>query len=314
MRDIAIGDRVRVLSGTEEGTVLSIKRDIVEVEIEDGFTIPVLNKDLVVVSSVEREHFGEEYLNDDEPAADAFITKATGEVYIGLVKNESSNGYQLSLVNHTEHAILFYIYQKKENQFILIKSGQLESLSYDTLKPNLSDSEVLSVAYIKVGDKLNSLPKLNESTFRIKAQWFIKELATIPLVRARGYFFPINETIEEINVDQLKSAMFGEDQIRPKTKYTPVSSILDLHLEELTDSPESIAPSEILPFQLEVFEAQLDKAISSGNDDLTVVHGVGNGTLKHNIQKRLSGHPHVAYFKDAQKEKFGYGALYIKFK
>lgn len=108
--------------------------------------------------------------------------------------------------------------------------------------------------------------------------------------------------------------MYGQSRNDTKPVSTPIENLLDLHIEELTDTPENFEKGDILPFQLGVFESHLDKAISAGNDDLTVVHGVGNGTLKHNIQKKLSGHPHIAYFKDAQKEKFGYGAIYIKFK
>jgi dsDNA-specific endonuclease/ATPase MutS2 len=49
-------------------------------------------------------------------------------------------------------------------------------------------------------------------------------------------------------------------------------------------------------------------------DEIVFIHGVGNGVLKQEIQKKLAGNKNVAWFQDAQKEKFGYGATRIKIK
>jgi hypothetical protein len=315
MKNIAIGDKVRVLRGTEEGIVVSIKRDIIEIEIEDGFTIPVLDKDLVVVSNSEREHFGGYSTSDQEVVAqDTFVTTATGEVYVGMMKNQNSGGYQVSIINHTMESILYYTYRKQGSRWFMIDAGQLEHLTYQTLRGTVSESEEISINYVRLADQVDAVPNIVKSSFRVKPQWFLKELSTIPLLRTVGYFFPVGKALAPIDPDQLKNAMFDQGSSETKSSYSPVGDLLDLHIEELTDTPERFAKNELLPFQIEAFESYLDKAISAGNDDLTVVHGVGNGILKHNIQKKLSGHPHVAYFKDAQKEKFGYGALYIKFK
>ena len=53
-----IGDRVRLMKGTEEGIVVKmLDKSLVEVEIEDGFAIPVLQSELVIVSSDESAAF-----------------------------------------------------------------------------------------------------------------------------------------------------------------------------------------------------------------------------------------------------------------
>jgi dsDNA-specific endonuclease/ATPase MutS2 len=49
-------------------------------------------------------------------------------------------------------------------------------------------------------------------------------------------------------------------------------------------------------------------------DEIIFIHGVGNGTLRNELHKRLSGHKNVKYYEDAQKEKFGYGATKVKIK
>ncbi|MEQ9300611.1 MAG: Smr/MutS family protein [Cyclobacteriaceae bacterium] len=314
MKNIAIGDKVRVLSSTEEGLVVGIKNDIVEVEIEDGFTIPVLNRDIVLVSGSEREYFGGDSTSDQEVEQETFVSRATGEVYVSLVKHQNASGYQLSIINHMTDALFYHAYRKKESRWIKLESGQLSNLTFQTLGKTVSDGETISISYLKLVDDADTIPKSIENTFKVKSQWFLKELPTIPLIRLEGHFFPIGTSTIPIDTDELKNAMFSKSQSESKSTYSPVGNLLDLHIEELTDTPETLSKNDILPFQLKVFESHLDKAISAGNDELTVVHGVGNGTLKHNVQKKLSGHPHIAYFKDAQKEKFGYGAIYIKFK
>jgi dsDNA-specific endonuclease/ATPase MutS2 len=49
-------------------------------------------------------------------------------------------------------------------------------------------------------------------------------------------------------------------------------------------------------------------------DEITFIHGVGNGIMRMEIHKRLSKNPQVQFFKDAMKEKFGYGATLVKLK
>jgi dsDNA-specific endonuclease/ATPase MutS2 len=49
-------------------------------------------------------------------------------------------------------------------------------------------------------------------------------------------------------------------------------------------------------------------------DEIVFIHGVGNGILRMEIHKRLGKHAYVQFFKDAMKEKFGYGATLVKLK
>ena len=46
-----IGDRVRLMRGKEEGIVTKLLgNNIIEIEIEDGFTIPVKANEVVVIN------------------------------------------------------------------------------------------------------------------------------------------------------------------------------------------------------------------------------------------------------------------------
>jgi dsDNA-specific endonuclease/ATPase MutS2 len=67
----------------------------------------------------------------------------------------------------------------------------------------------------------------------------------------------------------------------------------------------------MLRFQLAAFHKNLEGAIVHHFQNIIFIHGVGNGTLRNEIHKQLGKHPHVKTFKDARKEKFGYGATEV---
>ncbi|MDQ3394427.1 MAG: DUF2027 domain-containing protein, partial [Bacteroidota bacterium] len=53
-----IGDKVRLLRGKEEGIVTRfLDQDLVEIEIEDGFKIPVVKREVVIVAKEESDYF-----------------------------------------------------------------------------------------------------------------------------------------------------------------------------------------------------------------------------------------------------------------
>ncbi|MEM8895970.1 MAG: Smr/MutS family protein [Bacteroidota bacterium] len=319
MKKIAIGDKVRVIRGSEEGHVASINKNIVEIEIEDGFTIPVVDKDLVVISSAEQDHFGASDNSTTTSLSDestgSTLSMVTGHIYAAFTKNQQSAGYQLSIVNHTSFPVFFSTYQKKKESWLLLASAYLESLTYHSIEKILADQDDILICTHQVKDSSTTLPETINNSFRIKPSWFTKEKSVIPLLREQGYFFNLLESKpSKIDVNELKEAMFEKESEVQEVARPDAPEIVDLHIEALVDDVSTINKNEILEYQLKVFEEQFDNAIRAGRHDVTMVHGVGNGTLKYNIQKRLSGHPHVAFYKDAQKEKFGYGAIHIKIK
>ena len=56
-----VGDKVRMLRGKEEGIVTRIiDQKLIEIEIEDGFQIPVLKSEVVLVAQEEANFFKRE--------------------------------------------------------------------------------------------------------------------------------------------------------------------------------------------------------------------------------------------------------------
>jgi hypothetical protein len=106
-----------------------------------------------------------------------------------------------------------------------------------------------------------------------------------------------------------KKTGYNEHQISGK-----MSKEIDLHFEVLWPESQNMGSGDKLNLQLEHFEKSLDRAIYLGMSEITFIHGVGNGKLKTEIHRSLSRNTLIKSFKDAQKEKFGYGATLVKIK
>jgi dsDNA-specific endonuclease/ATPase MutS2 len=69
---------------------------------------------------------------------------------------------------------------------------------------------------------------------------------------------------------------------------------------------------QILNIQMSHFKSFLSSAIEKKTRKVVVIHGVGEGVLRHEIRKVLDiYHPNFE-FQDASYEEFGYGATEIR--
>ncbi len=331
-----IGDKVRSIRGNEEGIITSFPNpQEVEVEIEDGFRIPFLRNNLVLVNNEERSYFRKE---EEAPARkkkskqilrkqEAQPAQAQRGVYLAFV-HYNDQLVDVCLANNTDLSVAYTLGEAHERLFYGVKMGMLEARSWVQLQQlELSKFEswpayVVQLLFFHKGVYNYQTPL--EKKFRFKADTFYKSKRDAPIIGRKGYVFQVDgENLTPINPQQLRTQiMEGKpannakkniEAIAPK-KHRSGNMEVDLHIEKLTPHHNAIPQEEILKMQLEAFERAFDQAIAQGYDDLIVIHGVGNGTLRLEVQRRLSGHPHVDYFKDARRERFGYGATQIKIK
>ena len=103
-----IGDKVRLLRGTEEGYIKAIKGNIIDVEIEDGFVIPSVRNEVVLVNRRESEIFQKEIAPDKKP--DFARNNLPGGLLLGISKTSDAR-HQLVFLNQTKDTVLFCVYQ-----------------------------------------------------------------------------------------------------------------------------------------------------------------------------------------------------------
>lgn len=134
----------------------------------------------------------------------------------------------------------------------------------------------------------------------------------------------LSEKLEEAQQDSIRikteSNSAGNDRPRtegkdPMARYMIGKGVaeVDLHIEAIRESrPElgDIREEEYLNKQIMIFEDTLDKAVSRRLEKIIFIHGIGNGILKHEIEKRLRNYSNL-HFMGASVLKYGRGAIEV---
>lgn len=314
-----IGDKVRLLHGREEGIITRlISATLVEVEIEEGFKIPVQRKELAMVSAEEARRFKPETLKE-QPTQRQGVGSilANNGVFMAFV---SVNDRELSLhlINNTDWDLPFSLYQGSEPHLKGLKSGVLTPKTLIKIQEFLvKDFEdwgtfTFQALYYRPAFMVERVPLVKKVKFR--ANTFFKNKQKAPIVDKDAYLFQLDGEKVEVKPEQLLEKMFESEVALPSASVLKPSTVVDLHIEKLTKDFLAMTNAEKWNVQLSTFEKNLENAIANGMDEITFIHGVGNGTLREELHRRLSRHKHIQYFEDAQKERFGYGATKVKMK
>ena len=93
----------------------------------------------------------------------------------------------------------------------------------------------------------------------------------------------------------------------------PPRSVVDLHIEKLSDDWKHLRNHEIMALQLRTFEKYYDLALAHHQHSLTIIHGVGEGVLRDEIHAILRLKREVKSFVNQYHSRYGYGATDIYF-
>lgn len=325
-----IGDKVRMLRAKEQGVITRfLPGNQVEIEIEDGFRIPVMQSELVVVSPMEAERFKPS--GQAAEVREAFAPQRTlgqpGQVlasvglYLAYVP-QNDRDVALYIVNNTDWEVLFSLAEEREGGYRGIQSATLKAKTqvkineiYAMAKFEQWPTLLVQALYFRPGAGQPARMPLVKR-MKPRAQAFYKNKQTVPVLGQPGHVFQLDDEMTNAGMapptsDGLKTAMLSPNEPAPMAVVSVErpNSVVDLHIEKLV--PEGNAgrkPDEIVEIQLRAFEKNLENAIASGMGDITFIHGVGTGKLRQELHRQLSRHPNVRFFEDAQKQKFGYGA------
>jgi hypothetical protein len=93
----------------------------------------------------------------------------------------------------------------------------------------------------------------------------------------------------------------------------PPRTVVDLHIEKLSDDWKGLSNAEILDIQLREFEKWYDLSVAHRQAHFIVIHGVGSGRLRNEIHDILRLKKEVKSFVNQYHPSFGYGATEIYF-
>jgi hypothetical protein len=312
-----IGDRVRLLHGKEEGTIRKISSSgRIEVEIEEGFIIPAMKTDVVVIAEAEKSYFGAAVGISKEAETPLPISAPKDQgLYFAFLPFNDQN-LSLYLINDSHQPYLAHVSEVYGSNQRTLLAGTLnpgESKKFDDrLMKELDEWPAFLLRFIPIQNRLDKAIPPFERQMKMKATQFFKHLSKAPILRKSVYLFAMEQTTKELDIRSLNAQL---QEITPKpepVKAVKPSRSIDLHIEQLHPAPDTLSNSEKMRIQLEVFEKNLNQALASGMDEITFIHGLGNGVLRKEIHKRLSQLGNIKYFQDTQKDQWGYGATLVR--
>ena len=327
-----IGDRVRLLRGKEEGVILRfIDAQLVEVAIDGDFPVPVLRREVVVVSSDEARVFGNEptaapkarrdgrAARESAPAASVRAVRGLFLAFVPL----NDQALQVHLVNNTDLDVPFTLGHERNGQYTGLRTGLLatrSALLVDSVSLQQFEKWPAYVVQALLHPQgAHTLLDPFRRKLRFRANTFFQHKGEAPILKQIAYLFQLDpEAAPTIDPGKLVEQMFEAKSTAPAAVPSrapgEIVSEVDLHIEALTDDYQKLDNAEMLNMQLSAFEKTFDQAVAAGLDEITFIHGVGAGKLRQALHRRLSQHPHVAHYRDARRDKFGAGATTVKIK
>lgn len=126
--------------------------------------------------------------------------------------------------------------------------------------------------------------------------------------------YPFKTKEDKLDIGGLSAAGYKiYDAAKVRQHLAPARTVVDLHIEKLTDDWKGLTNFEILTIQLREFERYYYLAVSHHQPTLIIVHGLGTGKLRDEIHELLRLKKEVKNFVNRYHPSFGYGATEIYF-
>ncbi|WP_439883433.1 DUF2027 domain-containing protein [Pontibacter sp. MBLB2868] len=315
-----VGDRVRLMSGREEGIITRIlENNIVEVAIDNDFTIPVARREVVVIAPEEAKFLKQDDTSiqpskRQEPVAPVLAAQG---IYLALA-HQSEELLAVTMVNNTDFDVLFTSGEDRDNKYRGLQNDKLAPKTTRVITHyHLKDFEKWPSLLIQFIQHRNGSATLFEPVTKrvqFRANSFYKSKKMAPVLNKEAYLFQLDQKPVAVNTDKIAEQLINATTQHESFKLQAPEHEIDLHIEKLIEDHTGMSNSAILKLQLEKFQDALDRAMAANMHEIVFIHGAGNGILRKEIQKALSRTPGIKYFEDAKKEKFGYGATLVKLK
>jgi hypothetical protein len=340
------GDRVRFLNDIGGGMVNRIdEQGHVYVLTEDGFEIPVLEKELVLSRNLDYNERIEEpevkipvnpvKKEAGKPARDTvekapelpnnISGEADSNILIGFVPETQGPVFASKiacyLVNDSPW-FLYYLTGCKEGGVLrYLSSGYLEPdmknllASFDqTSLSKISDLHV-QVIFVSKGryekkEPLDGMVRLGLVNFSKESYYRENDYFSDRAILFNANGTPVTKTNDiKVPEEVLNEKEQADAPVKARKKEPAQDTLeIDLHFDE---ENSRLTPSAIMALQLSRFHAAVEEAIGKNLKRLVVIHGLGQGTLKMQIRKELQEKYPSFIFQDASFREYGFGATMI---
>lgn len=331
-----IGDKIIVLLTDEDGTVVDIMNEkMVMIEVRgvkfpaytDQIDFPyfkmfsqkkVVEKKKIHVDNIQKEK--------------SIAKKRTGEgVWLNFIPvfdkdvfdDDVVEKLKVYLINHNEEEYHFNygLYFTGERHFELKNTirGLSDFYLHDVKFEDLSDSPRFEFEF-SLANPHKKKADYFESSLKLRGKQIFKRIEELKSKNEPSFTYelfkeyPEKVTEEKVELGKLGNAGFRIYEASKFREHLPAPrSVIDLHIEKLTDSWTQLSNYEILTMQLNNFEKFYDLAVAHRQPDMVVIHGIGEGRLRDEIHDRLRLKREVKSFVNQFHHLYGFGATEIYF-
>ncbi|MDD3788086.1 MAG: DUF2027 domain-containing protein [Petrimonas sp.] len=355
MAELHVGDTVRFLSTVGGGKVKGFQsKQIVIVEDEHGFDVPVLASECVVVETAgniklaDSEAPPQEEPKKNVPKTVPVIEKnnepeetpegekiTTCLAYLpNNLKNLTTTGYECYFVNDSNYYLYFNYMSRENNAWRSRYNGLIEPNTKIFLdefdKSQLNEIEKVCVQFtafkhnkpygfknpVSVELRIDTVKFYKLHTFRQND--YFDENALV-------YYITRNDIPER---DMLVSAGDLEQSMKEKSRLdNPRPRVqrierkdknpvleVDLHINQLLETTAGMSNADMLEYQLKKFNEVMQDNLRNKNKKIVFIHGKGDGVLKNALLKELKNSYKRCFVQDASFQEYGYGATMVTIK
>ena len=184
---------------------------------------------------------------------------------------------------------------------------------------NLNDSPSYHFEFQLLTPVKNKAP-FYEASLKLKPKQLFQRIQQLQEKGEPTFSYQLFKTypdkVEEEKMELGKLAAAGYkiyEAAKARQHLPPARTVVDLHIEKLTDNWKNMSNAEILQFQVDEFEKYYELALAHYQPMLTVIHGLGSGRLRDEIHSMLRLRKPVKYFVNQYHPNYGYGATEIHF-
>lgn len=338
-----IGDEIIVLHSNEEGHVVDIMNEqMVMIEVR-GVRFPAY-MDQIDFPYFYR--FSKKKVVEEKKPAKVYIdnipkekpqpsqSKVADGVWLTIIPKFGLDEFnddiveqlKIYLVNRTADNLSFTYLQKFGNTEAFALKNEIAAFHqfylHDIAFEDVNDSPNFFVDFSLV--KPNKLKADHfETTLKLKPKQIFQKIELLKEKNLPSIEFKLleqypNRQFEEpvgLPLDKLSKAGFKIYNANQAKEHIPAPrTVIDLHIEKITNHYQHLSNFEILTLQLKEFEKWYDIAVANRLTSFIVIHGVGTGKLKEELHEILKTKPEVKNFINQYDSRFGYGATEIFFK
>ena len=329
-----VGDTVLVLHSQEEGEVVEIiNKELVLIEVK-GVRFPVYidqldfpyfkrfsekklvapKKEKVYVDNLKKESVEKKYhvhsgvwlsflpVFDKDIFEDDVVEKF--KIYL---LNQTADTYHFSYKVAFKGADHFHL----SNTALPFNEFYLHDIAFE----EMNDAPRFEFDF-SLAEKNKKKAEHYEAQLKIKAKQLFKKIEEVKMKNEPTFSFLLFENYPDKAEEALPEYQPGNhiyDISYARQKLEPARSVIDLHIEKLTDNWKGLSNFEILTIQLSNFEKYYQLAVAHHQPNLIVIHGVGTGKLRNEIHEILKTKKEVKSFANQYHENFGFGATEIYF-